>query len=236
MVNEKRIAIIPARGGSKRIPKKNIIDFQGKPLIYWTIKAAQDTNLFDRILVSTDDKEIADISRNYGAEAPFLRENISDDFTPVSIDTIKSLKQAESYWNEKYDSITQLMANCPLRDHLLITEFLEYFDKNEFNFLLSSVQFRSMNPFWAFTKNENGKFQYLFPDYLEKRSQDIEKSFCPTGSIWIAKHDSLLKMNTFHGLDCTYKEIDWISAIDIDDYEDLELANVAAARKLQNKI
>ena len=140
-----------------------------------------------------------------------------------------------NYWNEKYDTITQLMANCPLRDHLLITEFLKYFDKNDFNFLLSSVQFRSMNPFWAFTKNGNGKFQYLFPDYLEKRSQDIEKSFCLTGSIWLAKHDSLLKMNTFHGPDCMYKEIDWISAIDIDDYEDLELANVAATNRLKEK-
>lgn len=235
MVKKKRIAIIPARGGSKRIPKKNIIDFLGKPMIYWTIKAARDSKQFDRILVSTDDKEVADISVNLGAEVPFLRENITDDYTPVSIDTINSLKQAENYWNEKYDIVTQLMANCPLRDHSLIIDFLKYFEKNECNFLLSSVQFRSMTPFWAFTESEDGNYKHLFPDYLEKRSQDIEKSFCPTGSIWIAKLDSLLKTRAFNGKGCRYKEIDWISAIDIDDYEDLELANIAAVKKLQEE-
>lgn len=236
MVKKKRIAIIPARGGSKRIPRKNIVVFQGKPLIYWTIKAAIDSKLFDRILVSTDDQEIADISIKYGAKVPFLRENKSDDFLPVSIDTIMSLKQAEKYWNEKYISVTQLMANCPLRGYLLIRDFLNHFEKNNFNFLLSSVQFRSMNPFWAFTENKSGSYNFLFPNYIKKRSQDIEKAYCLTGSIWTAKSEMLIESKSFHGENCMYREIDWMSAIDIDDYDDLELASIVASKKLTKEI
>ena len=76
-----KLAVIPARGGSKRIPKKNIIDFHGKPMIAWSITTAINSNLFDKVIVSTDDNNIAQISRDYGAEIPFIRpDNISDDF------------------------------------------------------------------------------------------------------------------------------------------------------------
>ena len=85
MVKGKKIlAIIPARGGSKRIPRKNIINFQGKPMIAWTIESAIKSACFDEILVSTDDDEIAEISKNYGASVPFLRELNKDDHSNVS--------------------------------------------------------------------------------------------------------------------------------------------------------
>ena len=90
-----RIAIIPARGGSKRIPLKNIIPFQGRPMISWSISAALDTGLFDRVLVSTEDEEIAAIGRSAGAEVPFLRRGHFDDHTPVSLATLTALEQAE---------------------------------------------------------------------------------------------------------------------------------------------
>ena len=93
MVNKKNIAIIPARGGSKRIPKKNIIDFFGKPLIAHTIESAIKSNIFDRVIVSTDCKEIAKISLQYGAEVPFMREDKADDFSPISDATIYTLKR-----------------------------------------------------------------------------------------------------------------------------------------------
>ena len=82
MVAPKIIAVIPARGGSKRILKKNIKPFKGKPMIAWTIDAAREAGVFDQILVSTDDQEIADISKQYGAECPFLRQESFDDITP----------------------------------------------------------------------------------------------------------------------------------------------------------
>lgn len=103
------IAIIPARGGSKRILKKNIIDFNGKPMIAWTIEAALKSQLFSKVLVSTDCEETADIARAFGAEVPFLRRGYSDDITPVSEATLDALLQAEKFWNLDFDTVTQLI-------------------------------------------------------------------------------------------------------------------------------
>ena len=106
MVKE-AIAIIPARGGSERIKKKNILDFFGKPLIAWTIEAAIKSELFQKVLVSTEDEEIAEISLELGAEVPFLRKDYADDFSEVSKATISSLNQAEEYWKIKTISFRQ---------------------------------------------------------------------------------------------------------------------------------
>ena len=81
MVN-KNIAVIPARGGSKRIPKKNILELNGLPMIAFTIQAALKSKLFDKVVVSTDDQEIADVSKEYGAEIPFMRDKYADDHSP----------------------------------------------------------------------------------------------------------------------------------------------------------
>ena len=105
----KIIAVIPARGGSKRIPKKNIIDFMGKPMIAWTIEAAIESKLFDRVIVSTDDEEFALIAKQYGCDVPFLRDSNSDDITPVSLATIRAVEQAEIYFNEEYDIVIQII-------------------------------------------------------------------------------------------------------------------------------
>ena len=113
---KKVIAIIPARSGSKRIPKKNIIDFMGKPMIAWTIEAARESKIFYDVLVSTDSEEIANLSRRFGASAPFLRDaKDADDITPVSEATINALINMENKSNVKYDMVVQLMPNCPCR-------------------------------------------------------------------------------------------------------------------------
>src|ERR1700679_3365321 len=114
-IAEKIIAIIPARGGSKRIPGKNIKSLAGKPIIAYTIDAACESGLFERVVVSTDSNEIAEIARRYGAETPFLRENdLADDFTPVSSVTVDALLRLDPD-NTKFESVAQLMPNCPLR-------------------------------------------------------------------------------------------------------------------------
>ena len=145
MVKGKKVlAIIPARGGSKRIPKKNIIDFQGKPMIAWTIEAAIKSACFDEILVSTDDDEIAEIAKNYGASVPFLRELNKDDYSNVS-DVVISEKNR---LNQKYDIIVMLMPNCPIRDEFDISSALNNFIDNKRNFQISSFKYGFMNPHW----------------------------------------------------------------------------------------
>ena len=133
----KQIAIIPARGGSKRVPGKNIRLFRGRPMIAHTIEAALKSGLFAHVLVSTDSPEIADIAKNAGAEVPFLRTRCADDMTPVSEATLAALLQAESFYNETYQHVCQLMANCPLRTPRNILDIWEFHIRNANEFSLS---------------------------------------------------------------------------------------------------
>lgn len=221
---KKRIAIIPARGGSKRIPQKNIINFAGKPMIAWTIKAAEESGLFDRILVSTDDQNIAEVSKIWGAEAPFLRNNFADDYAPVSEATASALWQAMDYWEESYISVTQLMANCPLRTADDIKQAVTQFEARGCSFQISCFKYGWMNPWWAVKLDSEGRPVRLFPETAEQRSQDLPKLFCPTGAIWIAKADAMLATKTFYGPDHVFEQLSWESAVDIDDYDDLRFA------------
>ena len=222
--DKKRIAIIPARGGSKRIPNKNIINFAGKHMIGWTIEAALKSKAFLRVIVSTDDERIADISRDYAAEVPFMREGNSDDNTQVSLATAGALVQAEKHWETEFDEVVQLMPNCPLRDNKDIDEALNAFSENNREFQISCFKFGCMNPWWAFKFEEEKKDTKLFPDAFKKRSQDLPDLYCPTGSIWIAKGKKLKRTKNFYGKEQFFEPINWISAIDIDDYNDLDLA------------
>lgn len=220
----KNIAIIPARGGSKRIPFKNIIDFSGKPMIAWTIEAALLSKVFDKVIVSTNCPEIATISKEYGAEVPFLRNNDFDDLTPVSVATLNYALELQKYWDDKIVNVTQLMANCPLRNCYDIVSFVNIFEEKRPNFMLSSFKLGWMNPWWAFKLDSNGDHNFLFPDAIKKRSQDLDALFCPSGSIWIAKLSELEKERSFYGQGQIFSEIPWKSAVDIDDYKDLEFA------------
>ncbi len=220
----KIIAVIPARGGSKRIPKKNIIDFMGKPIISWTIEAAQKSKLFDKIIVSTDSSEIADVAEKYGVDVPFLRVQKSDDMSTVTEATLEAIQQAESYYNEKYDIVVQLMANAPLRDEIDIEEHFKHFVESKNSFQISSFKFGWMNPWWAFKINKDGSHEWMLKQGIGKRSQDLEDLFCPTGVIWIAKVEALKKAGTFYGPDYKFCEINWKHAVDVDNFEDLEFA------------
>src|SRR3989304_3520795 len=139
MVKKENIAIIPARGGSKRIPKKNILDFFGKPLIAWTIEAARESRVFNRILVSTEDKEIAAVAEKFGVEVPFLRQDSFDDYSPVSEATISTLCQVKSVLNEEYENVVQLMPNCPLRQSSHIIDAFNNFLKSGGKFQISCL-------------------------------------------------------------------------------------------------
>lgn len=230
-----RLAVIPARGGSKRIPKKNIIDFLGRPMIEWTIEAAQKSNCFDHILVSTDDEEIAEISRKAGAQVPFLRNHHLDDFSPISLATTLALKQAESHWNIKFDQVVQLMANCPLRNSNDIKKAIKAFETNKRLFQISCFRFGWMNPWWAAKLNKNGTPDHVFSkEERNKRSQDQETLFCPTGSIWIANGQDLKISNDFYGPQHCFEELNWVSAVDIDNYEDIAFAVAASQFKLDS--
>lgn len=217
---KERIAIIPARGGSKRIPRKNIVDFHGKPMIAWTIEAALASKCFSRVIVSTDDEEIATISQEYGAEVPFLRGEFADDHSPVSDVIVNVLKRL----NVTTGAVAMLMANCPLRGEDSIASQVNLFDLNQASFQLSAFDYGFANPWWAHEIETSGLARPRFPEALKQRSQDLPPLLCPTGACWLAKVPELLQSGNFYGPGYHFAKMDRIAAMDIDDVEDLAFA------------
>lgn len=219
------IAIIPARGGSKRIPGKNTHPLAGKPLIAYTIEAALESRLFRRVVVSTDSAEIAEIAQASGAEVPFLRSaHLSDDITPVSAVTVDALEKLDPA-GHLYEYVAQLMPNCPLRTCQDVIASQRQFHDTGTAAQISLVRYGWQNPWWAMRRNTNTfALEPLFPRELTSRSQDLPELFCPTGAIWWARTSVLRQEGTFHIPQRTGWEIAWHHGIDIDTLEDLALA------------
>jgi len=220
------IAIIPARGGSKRIPGKNIRVLAGKPMIAYTIMAACNSGLFDRVVVSTDSPEIAEVAHKYNAEVPFLRDHgLADDFTPVSAVTADALTRLDPT-GDRFESVAQLMPNCPLRTADDIKDSYQQFRKTAADSQISVVCYGWQNPWWAMRRNERNELKPLFEEQITARSQDLPTLYCPTGVIWWARAETLRVAKTFHTDNRTGWEIPWQRGLDIDTLEDWAMAEV----------
>jgi CMP-N-acetylneuraminic acid synthetase len=222
------IAIIPARGGSKRIPHKNIADVGGKPLLAWTVEAALESDCFEHVIVSTDDEKIAEAGREFGAEVPFLRNVNADDHATASQATLTALAQAEQTFSSEFDIVCQLMATTPLRTADHIVEAMKQFDRSRAPAQISCVAFEWQNPWWAVTLDQQGHPTALFPEKRNARSQDLEQLYAPSGAIWLARTAQLKTAESFYLDGLTYCPIDWRAAIDIDTPSDLELVREMA--------
>ncbi len=220
------LAVIPARGGSKRIPNKNIRVLGDKPLIAYTIEAARRSGLFEAIVVSTDSPSIAEIARQYGAEVPFLREGrLADDITPVSAATVDALQRMDPA-GDVFGSVCQMMANCPLRTFEDIVDSYRQFTETGAGSQISVVRYGWQNPWWAMRRNEQFTLEPLFKDRITARSQDLPELFCPTGAVWWAGADVLKLHGTFHVKHRTGWEIPWERGVDIDTEDDWSMAEV----------
>lgn len=220
------LAIILARGGSKRVPGKNIRPVFGKPLIVWSIEAAKKSKYIDRIIVSTDDNKIAQVAKKFGAEAPFIRppELSSDTATSVSaiLHTLNWIKERE---NKKYDLFILLQPTSPLRTSQQLDESLENIAGNNKAYTLVSVTKVNQTPFWMKTINKQG----FIEDFLEDkrsgastRSQDLPTIYIPNGAIYIAKINIFLKSNQLYTKKTIPFIMDRIYSADIDEEADIE--------------
>ncbi len=220
------IAVIPARGGSKRIPGKNLRPLGGKPIIAYTIAAACESGLFQTVVVSTDSPEIAEVARRYGAEVPFLRDEVlANDFTPVSLVTVDTLCRLDPA-GTKFDRVAQLMPNCPLRTAVDVADSYAQFEGSSAESQISVVRYGWQNPWWAMQRNERNELEPVFKEQMTARSQDQPELFCPTGAIWWAQTATLRRTNTFHVETRTGWEIPWQHGIDIDTFDDWAMAEV----------
>jgi pseudaminic acid cytidylyltransferase len=179
------ICIIPARGGSKRIPRKNIKLFLGKPIIAYSIEAAVNSNIFDEIMVSTDDVEIASIAMEYGAKVPFFRSEInSNDFSTTSVvieEVILEYKKLGKY----FDQICCCYPTAPFVTPERLTQGLEVLDNNDVESVFPIVEF-DYPILRSFRLNDNKYLDYNWPEYINTRSQDLPNSYHDAGQwYWI---------------------------------------------------
>jgi N-acylneuraminate cytidylyltransferase len=220
----KRIAILPARGGSKRIPRKNIRPFCGKPMLAYAIEAAKQSMLFERILVSTDDPEIAELAVALGADVPFLRsaENSSDFATTVDVllEVIGKLKQDGFH----YDAMCCIYPTNPfLTAHKLETSCLR-FEEGSFDALFSAVKY-SFPVQRSFVLRE-GKMRMLFPEHALTRSQDLEPVYHDAAQFYWMHCEKLLEHKKIWTDNTGVFEIPETEVQDIDHPSDWELAEL----------
>ncbi|MEM7215450.1 MAG: pseudaminic acid cytidylyltransferase [Pseudomonadota bacterium] len=219
MQSEKPVCIIPARGGSKRIPRKNIAEFNGKPLIAWPIQTALASGLFSNVLVSTDDTEIAAVAKNYGAEVPFIRDSeLADDFATtadVLKDALAKLPACEI--------ACCLYPTAPMITPDNLVEVHRKIVSTQADCVLSVTEY-DFHPLRAFTKGDDGTLQFHKPEYELTRSQDLPEMLHDAGAFYFFNVQSFLKSGRLIGIKTLGVSLSRMQAVDIDTPEDFELA------------
>ncbi len=219
----KSIALIPARGNSKRIPRKNIHPFFGHPLIAYTIAAAKSTGIFSDIIVSTDDPLIGRVAEWYGASVLARPEALAGGSVPTQDVALHVLDTLEAQ-GKLPDLLCQLMPNCPLRLSGDIRSQYRLFTEKKRDFQISSVPYRGVYPHWAMGCDAEGKGTWLFSEGKMTPSQELQSACCPTGAVWWVRVDAFRTQKKFYGEPFHLAPMDANRGMDIDTPEDLELA------------
>ncbi len=185
------LAIIPARGGSKRIPRKNIKDFLGKPIIAYSIEAAISTCLFDEIMVSTNDIEIADIALKYGAKVPFFRgeENSSD--VATTFDVLEEVLARYKEMGFEFEYVCCIYPCAPFLTANILEEAYWKLKNQLYDSVIPITQFQS--PIQRAIRIENNKIKFINPKFITYRSQDFEKKYFDSGQFYFFKPNVILK-------------------------------------------
>lgn len=223
----KNLAIIPARGGSKRIPRKNIKDFLGKPIIAYSIEAALNSGLFDEVMVSTDDEEIAAVALQYGASVPFMRsEKTANDYAPLA-EVVEEVKNDYGQMNRSFDNICLILPTSPLITSSMLNKGKDLLIQTKADSVRPVVRFGY--PIQrAFKMDEKGAVSMFNPEFAQTRSQDLEPSYHDAGMFYWMKADKGLKGTNKYGF-----EISEMECQDIDNETDWKMAEMKF--KINNK-
>jgi N-acylneuraminate cytidylyltransferase len=214
------VAIIPARGGSKRIPRKNIKEFCGKPMIAWSIEAAQKSGCFEHIVVSTDDEEIAEVAKDWGAEVPFMRPaDLSDDYTgtiPVIAHAVRTLKK---HYPQQIDLACCIYATAPFVEPEDLIRGLQQLQEQQadYAFSVTSYAFPIQR---AIRITESGRVAMFYPEYFNTRSQDLEEAWHDAGQFYWGTAQSWIEGHGIFGSLTAPVKIPRYRVQDIDTPED----------------
>ena len=222
-----KIAIIPARGGSKRLPGKNIKDLAGKPMIAWTIEAALDSQVFDHIFVSTDDEKIAEVAKQTGAKVPFLRpsELATDEATTNDVVT-HLVEWFESDYNQQVSTIAILQPTSPLRNARHIKEAMYLMEKKTAKAVVSVCEVEYPMQFCNTLKKDGSMEGFIKPENL-KRTQGLEPYYRLNGAIYLFEKGYVGKLTDLYSKG-TYAYVMGVrESVDVDTAQDFKLAELA---------
>ncbi len=219
----RKLAIIPARGGSKRIHKKNIKFFLDKPIISYSIEAALSSGLFDEVMVSTDDEEIAEVALSFGAKVPFFRSKKNSDDYATTIDVITEAINEYRKIGEEFEYTCCIYPCAPL---LTTTRLIESFQELiTFNLDCVFPIVRFGFPIQRAVKIYNGNLIKMFqPEFMQTRSQDLEPSFHDAGQFYFFKTEEIVKSQKLWTTNTGFIELTEIESQDIDNLIDWDLA------------
>ena len=220
------VAIIPARGGSKRIPRKNIKDFCGQPIMAYSIKAALNSGLFDEVMVSTDDDEIADVANRFGASVPFMRSaKTSDDFATTA-DVLTEVIDEYDKRGRAFDCVACIYPTAPFVTADKLRTAFERLRQSDADMLMPVVKF-SYPPQRALVMRD-GSLEYKWPENYPRRSQDLEPFYHDVGQFYFHRRSSFTAARDGGGLALKIVPMlmDEIEVQDIDNLSDWELAEL----------
>jgi len=190
----KNLAIIPARGGSKRIPRKNVKDFLGKPIIAYSIESALKSGLFDEVMVSTDDEEIAEIAKQYGAKVPFMRSAETANDYASTADVLNEVIANYKAIGLEFDNFCCIYATAPLISSQNLISAFQLLQDSEFTAVYPVVEFSY--PIWrCLDVDANGSMKRHWPEFENSRSQDLPKEYHDTGTFYWYQTQEWLKGN-----------------------------------------
>lgn len=220
----KKIAIITARGGSKRIPRKNIKEFCGKPILAYSIEAAVNAGIFDTVMVSTDDEEIAQVAREFGAEVPFFRSGeTSGDFATTNDVLLEVLSEYEER-GEHFDMGCCIYPTAPFVTAEKLTDAVKQLSESDADTLIPVVSF-SYPPQRALIVKE-GRLVFEYPRYLDSRSQDLEPHYHDVGQFYVFRTEAFRKNRKLMVGNILPLVISEMEVQDIDNETDWEIAEM----------
>lgn len=220
----KKLCIIPARGGSKRIPRKNIKDFLGKPIIAYSIEAALASNLFDEVMVSTDDVEIAEVAKKYGASVPFMRSDDNANDYATTMDVLSEVVFQYKNKNQKYDVVCCIYATSPFVTDVVLKESYSVFKEKGFDSLFPVIKYSF--PIQRSVSVNNNKLSFNYPENANKRSQDLEDTYHDAGQFYWMNDEIVLNNKGIVTANTGAYEISELQGQDIDNEVDWKLAEL----------
>ncbi|MBT6048910.1 MAG: acylneuraminate cytidylyltransferase family protein [Candidatus Scalindua sp.] len=218
----KSIAIIPARAGSKRLPRKNILNFKGKPIIGWTIESAIRTGMFDKIIVSTEDIEISNIAKKFGADVSCREEKLATDTASVNQVCLDVL-QKEKCMGRSYEVLCCLYATSPLRDYTDIVNTMELVISNKCKQAMAVTNF-DLPAFQAMFYSADGSLTPMRPDLLQLNSNEVEEIVVDNGSTYVTRVKDFILSGSLVSDGMLGYQMPKVRSIDIDTKEDFILA------------